>query len=123
MVAQSEKPSVNSVMFSFQSKDHRGPETKLCKRDFQLLIFIVLSVLSDTRGEAVHASQKHCNNWNFKRQNTDKKKKKNLKKKIMPENQSCCSNPLAQVWWFNLGGYCPAAHSLPSDGMGKEIEG
>lgn len=79
MVAQSEKPSVNSVMFSFQSKDYKGPETQLRKRDFQLLIFIVLSVLPDTRGEAIHASQEHCNNWNFKRQNTAKKKKSKKK--------------------------------------------
>lgn len=37
MAAQSKRPPVNSVMFSFQSKDHKGPVNKQSKKVFSCL--------------------------------------------------------------------------------------
>lgn len=71
-------------MFDFQSKDHKGLENKLCKINFKLLKFIILSVFPDTRGGATHGSQEHRNsNWNFKTGKTMSWKQKNFSKSVL----------------------------------------
>lgn len=92
------------VQFSKKWPQRAWEQSK--KKKIQLLIFIILSVLPDTRGEAIHVSQEHSNrNWNFKRANNNVKKIKNLLKNHF---EVCYFNQKARSAWmpcFNHGGW------------------